>query len=109
MSQVLYSEATEVARPAFRALLLEAAKERLRERFGEEITGLAQLAVDELLSEVQASFEVEARIQQHQEDRRPSSEKLRAVFAGRRGGGEPRPAQDQERRGRAARRKRRRR
>jgi hypothetical protein len=35
-----YEEA--VARPAFRDLLLEAAKERLRERFGEEITALAE-------------------------------------------------------------------
>jgi hypothetical protein len=104
MSQVLYTEAADVARPAFRELLLEAAKERMRERFGEEITALAQLAVDELLNEVQASFEVEARIQQYQEDRRPPSEKLRAVFAGRSVGAEPRPAQGQERRGRAARR-----
>lgn len=109
MSQVLYAEAVEVARPAFRELLLEAAKERMRERFGEEITALAQLAVDELLDEVQMSFDVEARIQQHKEDQRPPSEKLRTVFAARGVGAAPPPAQGQERRGRAARRSRRKR
>jgi len=105
MSQVLYAEAADVARPAFRELLLEAAKERMRERFGEEINALARLAVDELLNEVQASFDVEARIQRFQEERRSPAEKLREVFAGRSGGGESRPAREAARRGRAARRK----
>jgi hypothetical protein len=107
MSQVLYAEAAEVARPAFRELLLEAAKERMRERFGEEITALARLADDELLNEMQASFDVEARIQRFQQERRPPAEKLREVFAGRSTGGESRPARGEERPRRAARRRRR--
>ena len=91
MSRVLYSEAEEVARPAFRDLLLEAAKDRLRERFGEEITALANLAVDELLKGVAASFEVEARVQRHNDEQREPSEQLRQLFAKWRERGESRP------------------
>ena len=76
-SELLYAEAEAVVRPAFRELLREAAKDRLRERFGEEITALAQLAVDELLKDVQASFEIEAQIQGYNEERRPPKERLR--------------------------------
>ena len=97
LSQVMYAEAEAVARPAFRDLLLEAAKDRLRERFGEEITALARLAVDELLNDAQASFEIEARIQQTNEERRPPMERLRELFAARRARGEARPAQAEKR------------
>src|SRR5262245_2926929 len=83
MSQVLYGEAEEVARPAFRELLREAAKERLRERFGQEIAALAQLAVDELLTDMQASFEIEDRIQRNNEERSPPRERLRELLAAR--------------------------
>ncbi len=92
MSQVLYSEAEAVSRPAFRELLLEAAKDRLRERFGREIAALAQLAVDELMKGVDASFEVEARVQQHNEEQHPHGERLRELFAARRSDRESRPA-----------------
>ena len=94
MSQVLYAEAESVARPALRDLLLEAAKDRLRERFGEEITALANLAVDELLNDMQASFEIEARVQQYSEERRQPFERLRDIVAARRARGESRRAQD---------------
>lgn len=98
MSQVMYAEAEAVARPAFRELLLEAAKERLRERFGDRITALARLAVDELLNDAEASFEIEARIQRYNEDRRPTEERLREVFAAGRAGGESRAATAEKRR-----------
>src|SRR5436309_3118986 len=97
MSQVLYADAEEVTRPAFRELLREAAKDRLRERFGEEITTLAQLAVDELLNGMQASFEIEGRVQQHGEERRPPEERLRELFAAWRARGASRPAQAKRR------------
>jgi hypothetical protein len=93
LSQVLYAEAEAVTRPAFRDLLLEAAKDRLRERFGKEITALARLAVDELLDGAQASFEIEARVQEYNEERHRPNERLRELFAARRSRGESRPAQ----------------
>lgn len=102
MSQVMYAEAEAVTRPAFRELLLEAAKDRLRERFGDKITALAQLAVDELLNDAEASFEIEARIQQYGEERRVPRERLRDVLRARRAGGEPRPARTAKRPRRAA-------
>ena len=67
MSRVLYSEAEDVAKPAFRELLLEAAKTHLRERFGEEIKRLARLAIDDLLMGIEASLDVEDQIQSHNE------------------------------------------
>jgi len=105
MSQVLYAEAEEVAKPALRELLLEAAKDRMRERFGAQIKALAELAVDELLIGVQASFDVESRIQRHQEERRSPEERLREVFTGRTSGGESPPAAAKKTRAAASRRR----
>ncbi len=93
LSQVLYSEAEAVARPAFRDLLLEAAKQRLRERFGGEITALAHLAVDDLLDGMRASFEIESRIQEHGEEGRQPNERLRELFAAWRARGDSVAAQ----------------
>jgi hypothetical protein len=93
MSQVLYSEAEAVARPAFRALLLEAAKDRLRERFGDEITALANLAVDDLLDGMRASFEIESRVQRHGEEQHQPNERLQELFAAWRSRSEPRAVQ----------------
>jgi hypothetical protein len=80
MSRVLYAEAEGVARPAFRELLLEAAKARFRERFGAEITSLANLAVDELLADVEASLDVEEKIQRRREAG-SMDDRLRDAFA----------------------------
>ena len=89
ISQLMYAEAEAAVRPAVRELLLEAAKERLRERFGDRITQLARLAVDEELRGMQASLDVEARIREHQEQRRQPPEQLRDLFAARPAGAEP--------------------
>ena len=67
MSRVLYSEAEDVAKPALRELLLEAAKDHLRARFGDTIARLAQLAVDELLIDIEASLDIEGQIQRRRE------------------------------------------
>ena len=80
MSRVLYSEAEEVARPAFRELLLEAAKDHLRARFGDTITRLAQVAIDELLIDIQASLDVENQIQRRRESA-GTDDRLRAALA----------------------------
>jgi hypothetical protein len=67
MSRVLYAEAEEVAKPALRELLLEAAKAHLRARFGDTITRLAQLAVDELVVDIEANLDIEDQIQRRRE------------------------------------------
>jgi hypothetical protein len=79
MSRVLYTEAEEVTKPALRQLLLEAAKDRLRARFGESITRLAQLAVDELLVDIEASLDVEDQIQRRR-DSGDGDARLRAAL-----------------------------
>ena len=80
MSQVLYSEAEAVARPAFRELLLEAAKLRIRERWGDRITALAELVVDELLDGALASLEIEGRIQERSNEGNRTQARLREIF-----------------------------
>lgn len=83
MSQVLYGEAQSVTRRAFRELLVEAAKARWRERFGDEIAGLAELAVDELMNDVLSSLDIEARIQGRQQERGRTQDRVRDLFAKR--------------------------
>jgi hypothetical protein len=80
MSEVLYAEAEAVTKQALRDLLLEEAKVRFRERFGDEITGLAQLAVDELMQDVLASLQVEARIHERNRDRQSRRERLSGIL-----------------------------
>lgn len=82
MSEVLYSEAESVTKQAFRELLLEAAKARFRERFGDQISGLAQLAVDELMQDVLASLEIEAHIQERNRDQEARRERLFDILSG---------------------------
>jgi hypothetical protein len=107
MSRVLYAEAEDVAKPAFRALLLEAAKAHLGARFGDEITRLAQLAVDELLADVEASLDVEEKIQRRRESSGGANDQVR-VALGRKRSERSQPAAERgERRAAAARRRRR--
>lgn len=80
MSEVLYAEAESVTKQAFRELLLEECKVRFRERFGDQITGLAQLAVDELMQDVFASLDVEARIRQRSRDQDSRRERLSEIL-----------------------------
>lgn len=80
MSQVLYAEAESVTRDALRALLLEAAKARLRERFGNRIAGLAELAADELMADIVASLNIEARIDHRRREGGRLRERLSDIF-----------------------------
>lgn len=80
MSRVLYADAEEVAKPAFRELLLEAAKDHMRARFGDTIARLAHMAVDELLIDIEASLEIEDRIQRRR-DSSGMEERVRAALA----------------------------
>jgi len=80
MSQLLYAEAQSLTKQAFREVILEAAKARFRDRFGDKIRGLAELAVDELLGDVTASLEIETHIREHGSDRGRAKERLREIF-----------------------------
>jgi hypothetical protein len=80
MSEVLYAEAESVTKRAFRELLLEEAKARFRERFGDQITGLAELAVDELMQDIVASLEIEARIRHRNRDEEGRRERLAGIL-----------------------------
>lgn len=97
MSQVLYAEAEGVTKQAFRELLLEAAKDHLRARFGEAITGLARLATDELLADIEASLDVEAQIERRRGSQQGGSgDRLRAVLSRGSSSDRPEPAAERK-------------
>jgi hypothetical protein len=106
MSRVLYAEAEGVTKQAFRELLLEGAKAHLRNRFGETITRLAQLATDELLADIEASLDVEEQIQRRRESDGSPPDRLREALARKRSD-RVEPSAERKR-GRASSRKRRR-
>lgn len=81
ISQVMYGEASGVAREAFRELLKDAVKARIKERFGAKIDALAKLAADELLDEVETNLSIEALINKRKETRRGREDALRRVFS----------------------------
>ena len=82
ISKVLYSEAEDVTREAFRELLKDAAKERLRESFGDRIDALAALSVDELLADLEANVAVEDRIADRSESAKDAVKRARAIVRG---------------------------
>lgn len=81
-TQLLKGEADRAARSAFRALLEEAAKARLRERWGERIDGLARLAVDQYLNELDSSLGVEAILERQARATQATSSELADLFRG---------------------------
>jgi hypothetical protein len=80
LSKVLFGEAESITRKAFRELLEEAAKQHLRERWGERIHALAVLAVDELIADAEASLEIEARIAARNQAREGLDDRVAAIL-----------------------------
>lgn len=77
ISQVLYGEASGVARDAFRELLREAVKARLRERFGAKIDALAKIAADELADDIETNLSIEGLIRARKDALRGREEAIR--------------------------------
>ena len=88
MSKVLYDEAQQVTRKAFRELLLDAAKKRFTERFGDQIEGLAGLAVDELVDDMFANLEIERLIASRARRDKDVAKKVRDILSGGDDGGD---------------------
>lgn len=88
MDQVLYDEAESVAKDALRALLLDAARARLQQRFGDKIAGLAELAADELMADIVTSLNIEAHIEHRNRERGRLRERLSDIFRSRGESGE---------------------
>lgn len=107
MSRVLYAEAEGVTKQALRELLLDAAKARLRERFGEAIASLAQLATDELLADIEASLEVEGQIQRRHASSDGTDDRLREALGRKRSAGSPGSGERKQARASGSRRRRR--
>lgn len=80
ISQVLYGEASGVARDAFRELLREAVKARLKERFGAKIDALAKIAADELADDIETNLSIEASIRARKDALRGREEAIRRAL-----------------------------
>jgi hypothetical protein len=81
MSKVLYSEAETVTREAYRELLKEAAKRHLEARWGDRISALAKLAVDELIDDAEASLAIEAQIEARNHSRQAVEDRVSEIMA----------------------------
>ena len=79
-TQMLKGEADQAARRALRALLEESAKARLRERWGDRIDGLARLAVDQYLNELDSSLGVEAILERQARASQATASELADLF-----------------------------
>lgn len=90
ISQVLFAQASEVAKDAALDLMREAMRERLRERLGDRLRALGRLAADELADDFEANLEIEARIAARKESAGGLEQKLRDALHG--GGGERAPS-----------------
>lgn len=82
ISKVLFAEAEGVTREAFRELLKDAAKREFQARWGERIDALAKLAVDELLTDIAANLEIEAKIAARSAAREGLDDRVQAIFSG---------------------------
>jgi hypothetical protein len=81
MSRVLYEDARRVTKQALKELLLDAAKDHLRKRFGATITRLGELATEELLRDIESSLDIEDQIRQRQETTGDTPDSLREALA----------------------------
>lgn len=89
ISQAMYGGAREMKISVVMDIVRQAMRQRLEQRLGRELTMLGQLAADEIIEDIQASLEIEARIVARQEQTRSSlEERLRAAL----GGSAPTPA-----------------
>ncbi len=79
--KVLLAEAEGVTREAFRELLKESAKRHWRAKWGEQIDRLAGFAVDELLADMAANLEIEAKIAARAGAKKDRAEQIEALFA----------------------------
>ncbi len=86
LSKMLAGQAEKAAHEALHTLLLDAAKKHLEAAWGERIDGLAALAVQKLVGEMEANLRIEAEIQRQGEAKRDAEAALRDVFANGAGG-----------------------
>jgi hypothetical protein len=83
LDKVMFQDAESLVREAFRELLKDDIKARLRERWNDRIKALAELATDELIADVEANFEIQARIEARNEARKDIDARVRAIVLGK--------------------------
>lgn len=82
IQEVLKTDAQKATGAAFSELLKEAAKAQLKERWGDKIEGLAAIAVDQLVSELEANLRIGEHIQGQNTQRQQTRSKLAELFSG---------------------------
>jgi hypothetical protein len=91
LHKVMYDEAESIVRKAYRELLEDAVKERLREVWGERITALANLAADEAMADADANFQIQALIEARNDARRGLEDRIQAIIHSEEPGEAPEP------------------
>jgi hypothetical protein len=82
LHKVMFDEAESIVREAYRELLKDAAKRRLETHWGERITALANLAVDEAMADADANLEIQALIEARNQARRGLDARVQGIIRG---------------------------
>jgi hypothetical protein len=93
ISKVLFGRAQSMARSVAEEIIREAIKARMKERLGARLEAIGRLAADELILDIEANLDIEARIAARHQARRAMDGDIGAAI---RGGGDPSAPPDSE-------------
>ncbi|PRQ05212.1 hypothetical protein [Enhygromyxa salina] len=82
LHKVMFDEAESLVREAYRELIKDAAKRRLEQRWGERITALANLAVDEAMADADANLQIQALIEARNQARQSLDARVQGIVRG---------------------------
>lgn len=89
ISKVLFGRAQSMARSVAEEIIRDAIKARMKERFGARLEAIGRLAADELVLDIEANLDIEARIAARREARRAVDGEIGAAIRGGGSGGAP--------------------
>ncbi|KIG14429.1 hypothetical protein DB30_06772 [Enhygromyxa salina] len=80
---VMFDEAESIVREAYRELLKDAAKRHLEQHWGDRITALANLAVDQAMADADANLAIQALIEARNQARRGLEDRVQGIIRGK--------------------------
>lgn len=82
LSKVLMGRAQAMSRGVAEEIIRDAIKARIKERLGPQLAAIGHLAADELIGDIEANLEIEARIAARREAKRAMEGQIGAAIRG---------------------------
>ena len=82
ISKVLFGRAQSMARSVAEEIIRDAIKARLKERLGARLSAIGHLAADELMVDIEANLDIEARIAARNQARRAMDGEIASAIRG---------------------------